>query len=265
MMAYRRALSTVVVVSTFVLGASFVPTLPTPIHATIIVKPRSDLRHHPSLFAQQTNENASQENGNLVLPSANAVAAILLPVVMACTIAFPAFAATATTGSFNFDSKLFSNDYEDPLHPFCRRHIQVSSVDGSHSFTYSGSSVDSPKDDPRLYGCSPKETKQFGRLQKDTFGGTITDNKITGIDKNGQTLQGVWEPAGSVAATTTKELGDVDGIRWSDGNKWIVKEKSLAMQAGEFLTFSYIGVSLLAGVNGLYQMYQKKTSETSSD
>ena len=242
-------LSALVMVLTFALGASFMPSS---IHTSLKVShSKPSLRQQPPLLVQIHDQENSSNGIKLGLLSVNSVASILLPVAMTWAIAFPALAASAGSG---FDSKLFTNDYEDPLHPLCRRQIQVS-LDGN-TFHYSGSSV-GPKDDPVLRGCSPKLVKEFGGLKKESFDGTIAANKISAGDS---TLQGVWEPAGSAEL----EFGDVDGIRWNDGNKWIVKKKTVAVQVGEFITFAYIGVSILAGFNGVYKMYQKKTSEASN-
>jgi hypothetical protein len=172
---------------------------------------------------------------------------LFLPLALACSVALapPAYA---------LDPGTFTNDYADPLHPECKRHIQVN-ADGK-TFHFSGTSVDQPKDDPVLRGCSREEVKQFG-LRKGSFDGTIfDDNKISAGDG---IHEGAWEPAGS--ASTNLGYEDVDGIRWNDGNKWVVQRKSLATKVGEFITFSYIGFSLLAGVVGVNKMYQKKKSE----
>ena len=118
------------------------------------------------------------------------------------------------------DPSIFTNDYGDPFHPLCERHIQVS-PDGK-TFHYSGTAV-GPKNDPVLRGCTPEEIQEF-RLRKGAFDGEIlAGNRISAGDG---IHEGVWEPA----KTAKTKLGyeDVDGIRWNDGNKWFVltKEKS---------------------------------------
>jgi hypothetical protein len=69
----------------------------------------------------------------------------------------------------------------------------------------------------------------------------------------------VWEPANS--ANTHLGYEDVDGIRWNDGNKWIVKQKTNVQKGGELIFYSYIGFSTLAGAKGLYDGIQKKRAE----
>lgn len=177
---------------------------------------------------------------------ANKLASAVLPFALASSLVFPAFAADAAS--------IFTNDYSDPLHPQCRRHIEVN-ADGK-SFHYSGTAVGS-EEDPVLRGCSSKEIKEFG-IRRGAFDGIILEgNKISVGDG---IHEGVWEPSGT--ATTNLGYEDVDGIRWKDGNKWIVKEKSTATQVGEIITFAYIGFSLLAGVKGVYNMYEKKMAES---
>ena len=194
-------------------------------------------------------ENDFKNIPSALLPSTNSVGSFLLPAFLAFVITIPAMAA-------DFDAKIFSGYYDDPLHPQCRRQIQVN-AEGT-TFHFSGDSVGLLNNDSVLRGCTPKETKEFGGRQKMAFDGKLSGNKIKADDSS---LQGVWEPAGSAQT----EFGDVDGIRWNDGNKWIVKKKTAVVKAGEFITFSYIGVSLLAGVNGLRQMAQRKNSESSSN
>lgn len=172
------------------------------------------------------------------------ISSLLFPLALAWSIslASPVMALEPST---------FNNDYADPLHPKCRRHIEVS-ADGK-TFQFTGTSVNQPKDDTVLRGCSKAEIQKFG-LKKGSFDGiNYDDNKISAGDG---IHEGIWEPAGT--ATTNIGYEDVDGIRWKDGNKWVVLQKSVATQVGEFITFSYIGFSLLAGVYGLNNMYQKK-------
>jgi hypothetical protein len=196
-----------------------------------------------------------QEEPTLDSRIKNPVSSIILPLILAASL-FVSPVAFADSGT----SSVFTSDYADPLHPQCRRHIEVS-ADGN-SFHYSGTAV-GPLGDPVLRGCSPKEIKEFG-IRQGSFDGVITWDPAAQtfrISVDDGIHQGVWEPAGT--ATTHLGYEDVNGIRWKDGNKWIVQPKTLAVQAGEVLTFSYIGFSLLAGVKGMYNMYQKKMEEAS--
>jgi hypothetical protein len=167
----------------------------------------------------------------------------MLPFLLTGLIAFPVNAAV--------DSRVYSNDYADPFHPLCKRHVQVAG-DGK-TFRYWGTAV-GPKDDPVLRGCSPAEVREYG-FRKGKFEGLITaDNKISAGDG---IHEGVWEPASS--ATTNLGYEDVDGIRWNDGNKWVVKKtEGTSKVVGEAIFYSYIGFSLLAGMKGLYDGIQRK-------
>ena len=153
----------------------------------------------------------------------------------------------------------FNNEYADPLHPFCNRKIQVSR-DGK-TFHYSGTSV-GPKDEQVLRGCSTEEIKLYV-LRKGEFDGVITD-KGSRISAGDGIHEGVWEPKNT--ANTRLGYEDVDGIRWNDGNKWIVKSQSFVKKTedgntvvkkptsvviGEFIFLAYIGFSMLAGVYGV--------------
>jgi hypothetical protein len=148
-------------------------------------------------------------------PSA-ALATVLLSMALVWTTpsSSPAQAATA------LDPQTFAHEYSDPLHPSCRRHIQVLSNEGN--FRYDGTAV-GPKNDPVLRGCSEAEIQRYG-LRVGSFEGQITGDRISAGDG---VHEGVWEPAiKSVIEGDGSHLpyADVDGIRWNDGNKWIVKK-----------------------------------------
>jgi hypothetical protein len=160
--------------------------------------------------------------------------------LLAASLAFgaPAVVAAAVGGA----PSVFTNDYNDPFHPLCGRHVQVSS-DGKE-FHYSGTAV-GPKGDPVKRGCTPGEIKEFG-LRKGAFDGFIDGTKISAGDG---IHEGVWEPADS--ATTNLGYEDVDGVRWNDGNKWTVKQKPLSTKIGEVIFLAYIGFSTLAGAKAI--------------
>jgi hypothetical protein len=129
-------------------------------------------------------------------------------------------ASLAVLPAHAVNPSIFTNDYSDPFHPLCERHIQVD--DGGKTFHYSGTAV-GPKDDPVLRGCSPEEIIKY-KLRQGAFDGFIVSNNGQRISAGDGIHEGVWEPAGSVK---TSNLGyeDVDGIRWNDGNKWVVLKK----------------------------------------
>jgi hypothetical protein len=146
-----------------------------------------------------------------------------------------ALGTPAVAGAVGGAPSVFTNDYSDPLHPLCERHVKVSS-DGK-AFHFSGT-----QGKP---GCTPGEIKEFG-ISKKAFDGFIDGTKISAGDG---IHEGVWEPANS--ATTKLGYEDTDGVRWEDGNKWIVKQKSLGIKIGESIFLAYIGFSTLAGVKGV--------------
>jgi len=183
----------------------------------------------------------------------------ILPLLFSTIVALPVHAMIDA-------SSVYNHDYADPLHPLCDRKIEVSR-DGK-TFHYSGTAV-GPKDDPILRACSSQEIKEFG-LRNGAFDGSIVveGNKISAGDG---IHEGVWEPKNT--AKTNLGYENVDGIRWNDGNKWVVKSqsqailvngkwtvqsKSAATAAGEFIFLAYIGFSALAGIKGLYDGIQRK-------
>ena len=198
-----------------------------------------------------------QESNSVRQPEA--VAASIFPVVLACTLAVSPAAA--------LDSSVYNNEYADPLHPFCDRKIEVSK--NGRSFHYSGRNV---ADDGAMKGCSREEIKAF-TLETEEFDGQIIDGRISTGDG---IHDGVWEPKNT--ANTNFGFEDVDGIRWKDGNKWIVAsqarvlkneagkyevtKKPLTVVIGEYIFYSYIGFSTLAGVKGLIDGIKRKQQQT---
>lgn len=165
------------------------------------------------------------------------------------TMASAALPASAFVG----DPSVYNHEYADPLHHSCKRRIEVSK-DGK-TFHYSGTAV-GPKDDPVSRGCSNDEIRQH-KLRFESFDGFVRDDGRISAGDNAH--EGVWEPAGSVSASL--EYEDVDGIRWNDGNKWIVQKKPLSTKVGEVITFSYIGFSILAGGSELLKRALVKQEE----
>jgi hypothetical protein len=191
------------------------------------------------------------------------VTTTILPVFLAGTLAIsPALAV---------DSTVFNNEYADPFHPFCHRKIEVSR-DGK-TFHYSGTAVGPKGEEGPLRGCSPEEIKTY-KVRQGAFDGEILapGNRISAGDG---IHEGVWEPTNSAAATLA--YADVDGIRWNDGNKWIVRTQSAVKQnsegkyyvtkkpistvVGEGIFYAYIGFSTLAGVKGIADGVQRKRQQ----
>jgi hypothetical protein len=159
---------------------------------------------------------------------------------------------------------IFSHQYVDPQHPLCQRRIEANK-DGT-SFHYVGTAVGG--DSTKGKGCSPKEIKEFGLQRVSLDGSIMTDEKgilrLVLQNNDGQIIKGVWEPGavdGAVSSTGRHDDNSVDGIRWSDGNKWTVKDKPLSTVIGEWIFLAYIGFSTLAGVKGVAdKLKEKETS-----
>eukprot|EP00587_Corethron_hystrix_P010674 CAMPEP_0113298746 /NCGR_PEP_ID=MMETSP0010_2-20120614/1060_1 /TAXON_ID=216773 ORGANISM="Corethron hystrix, Strain 308" /NCGR_SAMPLE_ID=MMETSP0010_2 /ASSEMBLY_ACC=CAM_ASM_000155 /LENGTH=141 /DNA_ID=CAMNT_0000151847 /DNA_START=327 /DNA_END=752 /DNA_ORIENTATION=- /assembly_acc=CAM_ASM_000155 len=135
------------------------------------------------------------------------------------------------------------------------------------TFRYSGTAV-GPKNDVVLRGCSEEEQRIYGS-RKGAFDGTILDGgrRITAGDG---VHEGRWEPAGSKLGK--QKYGDVDGIRWDDGNKWVrldnpqdvlsfpntyEPETSLVDAGIKWIFCAYVAFSLLAGAKEFSKRFQK--------
>ena len=192
----------------------------------------TDLALHTASSQDETNEHSQALKSTLL--------GMLVAASLTCSS--PALAAA--------DASVLNHVYDDPLHPLCLRKIEVNQ-DGK-TFHYSGTGV-GPKDDPVLRGCSYKEQKEF-ILRRGSFDGEVLPGlKISAGDG---VHEGVWEPANTV--TKYSDYKDVDGIRWNDGNKWVVKNSPLANLFGEGFFLAYVGVSLLAGGKWVVDQIQKK-------
>jgi hypothetical protein len=226
------------------------------------------------LDAASSRHGYENNNGNVAsktkhtLLSSNILQSLTMAVALA--LATPTMAAAAASP----DAFIFNHEYADPLHPNCQRKIEVNQ-DGK-SFHYSGTAV-GPKNynDPVLRGCTPKEIKEFG-IRRGAFDGEIIrlPGGLQQVSAGDGVHEGVWEPAKITAAstdtttdtssttTTTTNLGlayeDVDGIRWNDGNKWIVQDKPQSAVVGERIFYAYIGFSTLAGVKGVVDGIQRR-------
>jgi hypothetical protein len=237
------------------------------------------------------NEKFLQKNqSKKIHRNHNSLAATLLAtvVIVSCCCTFGTFVPTASaiiepsssTGTeYSIISNILNHDYDDPLHPQCQRTIKVDRKDPSR-FHYKGTRVDGPDDTGDkdnnvvvLRGCSPTEIREFGGIKRGSFDGKIiVDNNsnngngnVVKLDAGDGIHVGVWEPAGTAGlSSTSPELqknSDVDGIRWNDGNKWIVKRNTIVKSVGEVIFLAYIGFSTLAGFKGVYDAIQRKQQE----
>jgi len=161
---------------------------------------------------------------------------------------------TTTPDAKALSPRVFEREYSDPFHPECRRKIRVSG-DGTR-FHFEGTSLKNPPQDGILRGCSSDEIRRYGIRRGSFDGDVITDaNRMPKLDAHDGIHDGVWEPAGSVVDESIK-YADVDGIRWKDGNKWIVKQEPVLTKVGEFVFLAYIGVSTFAGIKWLFEKVQ---------
>mmetsp|Transcript_23579 Transcript_23579/g.33081 ORF Transcript_23579/g.33081 Transcript_23579/m.33081 type:complete len:291 (+) Transcript_23579:154-1026(+) len=193
-------------------------------------------------------------------------AALLFSLGSLVTI-LPATAATpaTTTIAENLPALVFTNDYTDPLHPLCGRHIDVGR-DGT-TFKYSGTALDRDlpssapfafSDDAKTYGgCSRQEIQKYG-IRTISGDGIISNNGKT-IELEGMT--GTWEEKETSLSDDAME----SGILWNDGTKWTVKEKSLSTQAGEAFFYAYIGFSTLAGFKGVADKINERREASSTE
>jgi hypothetical protein len=149
---------------------------------------------------------------------------------------------------------VFNHEYADPLHPECKRKIQVSK-DGQ-SFKYTGTAVGETSD---LRGCTYAEIKKFG-IRRETLEGRVLPGNQLDFGRGDQRRIGSWEPANNGPANVP--YTDMDGIRWADNEKWVVKDKPLSTVIGEYIFLAYIGFSTLAGVKGVYDAVQRKKKES---
>eukprot|EP00522_Entomoneis_paludosa_P007668 CAMPEP_0172438900 /NCGR_PEP_ID=MMETSP1065-20121228/25_1 /TAXON_ID=265537 /ORGANISM="Amphiprora paludosa, Strain CCMP125" /LENGTH=288 /DNA_ID=CAMNT_0013187495 /DNA_START=43 /DNA_END=909 /DNA_ORIENTATION=+ len=121
---------------------------------------------------------------------------------------------------------LLNNDYADPLHPYCRRRITASP--NGKSFHFIGTLVTSNKkgEDVSMRGCSPEETAKYTLKSKEFDGyvfveDTATQNLVLSVGDG--VHEGIWEAANTAS---NAPYADLDGIRWNDGNKWIVSSQT---------------------------------------
>jgi hypothetical protein len=165
------------------------------------------------------------------------VPAVVLPLLLTFMIAvLPAQASdTAVIAANNFN-----NVYADPLHPLCERKMEVAK-DGT-TFHYSGKAVGEPSkdDDPTgvfVRGCSQTEIQQYTSRQEAFDGLVLGGGKRNSLEVADGTVQ--------------KNL---------EGKNEVVK-KPMSTAIGEFVIFSYITFSGLAGVKGIVDAYKRKQQE----
>jgi len=181
----------------------------------------------------------------------------------------------------------FNHDYADPQHPYCHRKIQVHSngisftftgtllVDGTHALESCRSST--PGADDEVSVVAPV-------LRKDSFEGRIWREDATGrygVSTPEDEYWGIWEPAQSSGNRDDNDEDpflQVNGIRWNNGNKWIVQSqaalipnpengsyqvipKPVMVTAQQDVFYGYVGLVTVAAV-ALYQTLRDKVART---
>lgn len=166
--------------------------------------------------------NCSENEKVKLVPMSNVMASICSAVLIFSSAAV----ANAETDPF-----VFNGYYNDPLHPMCERHIKVSNDGTKFHFSGTASGTD---DDVVGRGCTRAEIKEFG-IRVGEFDGTVTDANT--ISVSGKDLEGVWEKRSNLE-------DDLDGIRWSNGNKWTKIEVRTPVAAPSDM--------YIAGIEGFY-------------
>ncbi|GMH85461.1 hypothetical protein TrVE_jg5309 [Triparma verrucosa] len=110
----------------------------------------------------------------------------------------------------------FENSYDDQLHPLCERNIKVVKI-GKNDFRakFSGTDTGPPGIGQKIQiDCSAENIEKY-KLREWEFDGVINGDKI---DAGDGVHEGFWSSGEGWS-----------GIRWADGNRWIVKDgKSVA-------------------------------------
>ena len=105
----------------------------------------------------------------------------------------------------------FENSYDDQLHPLCERNIKVVKI-GKNDFRakFSGTDTGPPGIGQKIQiDCSAENIEKY-KLREWEFDGVINGDKI---DAGDGVHEGFWSSGEGWS-----------GIRWADGNRWIVKD-----------------------------------------
>ena len=142
------------------------------------------------------------------------------PVPLKTILALPGFA----------EAQQFDADYADDLHPLCQRHVSVERVvtsnypEGRMVAHFAGTDVGPPGIGAVVkIGCDEDsikdaESKRSG-LREWSFDAYI-DGTGDNVDAGDNVHVGRWHPAIDEDPTASWE-----GIRWKDGNRWVVISK----------------------------------------
>lgn len=115
----------------------------------------------------------------------------------------------------------FEADYEDAMHPSCERHIKVERTAGPKGYVahFSGTDVGPPGIGQVVkVGCTEQEVTQY-KLRRWEFDARISSDGNS-VDADDGIHVGQWR---SLDRDETKPW---EGIRWKDGNRWVVVDRS---------------------------------------
>ena len=107
----------------------------------------------------------------------------------------------------------FQAEYSDQLHPMCERKISVEKLEKRYIAHFSGTDVGPKGIGDKVYlTCEPSNIDKY-KLREWTFDGEIVGDRISVGDG---IHEGRWNPYSKESPNPWA------GIRWKDGNRWIV-------------------------------------------
>jgi len=119
-------------------------------------------------------------------------------------------------------ARRFDADYEDALHPLCERHIRVDTSQatgqlGGWVAHFYGTDVGPPGIGQKVsIACDEENIKRY-TLREWEFDAKISADGLS-IDAGDGVHAGQWREQ-----TPARDGTTWSGIRWADGNKWVVK------------------------------------------
>ena len=162
-------------------------------------------------------------SGVLVALTATATFSLDVPPGLAApTVNSRPAARSRTAGPPIVLARRFDADYEDALHPLCERHIRVDTSQPAGSFGgwiahFYGTDVGPPGIGQKVsIACDEENIKRY-TLREWEFDAKISPDGIS-IDAGDGVHVGQWREQ-----TPAKDGTTWSGIRWADGNKWVVK------------------------------------------
>ena len=145
-------------------------------------------------------------------------------VATSLTVAEPAFAKPSLPSFRPMQNaavlaRNFEADYRDDLHPMCERHVRVernSAPGGGWVAHFSGTDVGPPGIGPVVMIACDEENIEKYKLRNWEFDARISDDGVR-VDAKDGIHAGQWNEV-----QTDGDQPGWTGIRWDDGNKWVV-------------------------------------------